>query len=299
MNRLAYDLVVVNPDNLLVVYAIVTIWSYIVGLIRAHGGQAVMSRSQYLVALTATFAAGQMVWFGLVAGLGWAFAHGLLGLAVLTGLVLSAATGFLSADLSHRRAMDAFGSDKVAWFGWVPLIGLALLLTPPFTEDRSLAKAGTIRTGVAAAATLVLLLTGGLFTNALEDGFADPGYGVSLAEDQSLETLLRYRTVEEVAAIAAARIQPSAQFGPTMLVRAEADGRVLSLFIRTIYDFGARPKAAHDEIARAACEDGGLRALVAQGATIRYLFSGPDGGPRGRVEIGSASCQATAPATTG
>lgn len=288
MNRFAYAIISHGQMRFLAVSMIFTLWGFVVALIAMSGRRGVMSRSWYFVALQALSACGYVTIFGflfvpqaMIADQLWALMLGML--------LLQSLSGYANGTISHMRSVDAFGSGKGAWMGAVPLVNLVLLCIGPQEVDRTSGPAKKLHPGAAAAAGLGLFALGGVLINLAMGAVGDVLTGNVGTHGLSIDTLLKYQSLEDFLVRKAATITRHAVGKDETIVKADAEKSVLT-FYSEILGLETISIPLRVQVSAALCASENIHPLFVAGATIKLVYLRPDGAEIGQIVVPPKLC---------
>ena len=234
----------------------------------------------------------QLVWIGsftsyILGDFLWAF--------VLVDVVVGLVVGYAFGVIAMARSRDAYGHGRMAVLAFIPLANLWLLLTPS-KNVISANRAPTILllTGRLGVATGSAFLIAGVILSVLiqaemslmvEELEKDP-----MMQEAYIDALLSRQGLEATLQLMASEILSQRINETTVLLRAEAEGKILRYVYEVSADVTTLPESMQSGLLRHNCAFEVLRPVIEAGGVIEHIYQRQGDSEIGRVTVTRDLC---------
>jgi hypothetical protein len=292
LERVALDILSLDETTLEVgVYAILVL-AFVAALISQQRSPDQLERAPYfaLTMLLVLIASGlQFIWLLTLEAL----TSGVLWLLVLATIASLSVLGWLFGKLAAARSRSAFGSQRFAFLGLIPLANLVLVFYPPKEWDAPQGRLASAFLGLPGVVVgLILLLcvsvadrvAAGALERFVADVESDPSATRARLEAVGVEEALR------IAAEQSQSLLPAVVDEVTTLIEIEASGSTLRrTYVMTVESL-VWTEEMSVQIGRFLCDEEGLRAFLDHGATIEERYLSRSRRPLKTESVTAASC---------
>lgn len=240
----------------------------------------------YLGALIMAANVSQTIWLesipATVGGYLWVF--------MVTDLIVMIGSGYCFGILTMARSRDAYGHNRNAVLGFIPIANFWLMLTPSkLTADPNRLPTVPLFSGVIGVLLGFVMfgVSGGLL------GYISTEQQKRMDEtdlNQLLAFMIKTRGLETTIRDVAAEVPPQKLDDSTKLLRAEGHGSVFRYVYEVTPDTVLIPKSMADGVIEQNCSVEFIRNLIDAGATIRHHYQYSNGSVVGTVAVTSESC---------